>query len=94
MATAFGSIAQPMPFSNLVTFTSAPNGACACRNAASASCASCGCWLGAVRRDRRNVVSGLTTLNEPSTGCASKPITVTLGLVHSLEASEPVPARR
>ena len=69
-ATAFGSIAQPMPFSNLVTFTSAPNGACACRNAASASCASCGCWLGAVRRDRRNVVSGLTTLNEPSTGCA------------------------
>ena len=31
---------------------------------------------------------------DPSTGCASNPMTVTLGFVHRRAASEPVPARR
>ena len=63
------------------TFTSAPNGAWSPQErwpalpaplpgAGSARCAG----------DRRNVVSGEMTLKDPSTGCASKPITVTLRL--------------
>ena len=87
-------MAQPMPFSPGVTVTSQPNGACATRKSASACCACSGRWFGAVRSERRNVVSWLITLNDPSTGWASKPMTVTLGLVHRRDASEPVPARR
>ena len=92
VATAVGSMAQPMPFSPRSTVTLAPNGAWDSRNAASASCASSGRWVGAVRSDRRKRVSGAITLKDPSTGWASKPITVTDGLVHRREASEPVPA--
>ena len=37
VASAFGSMAQPMPLSSLSTHTSAPNGACSTMNLASAS---------------------------------------------------------
>ena len=40
VASAFGSMAQPMPLSSLSTHTSAPNGACSTMNLANASWAS------------------------------------------------------
>ena len=94
VASHCGSMAQPMPSSSGVTWTSAPKGACDSRNVTIACIAACGSWVGATRRLMRNRVSGLITLNDPSTGCASKPMTVALGLVHRREASEPVPASR
>ena len=90
------SMAQPMPFSPHLMLTTQSNGCMVDfrrRRQRLLRFSYVDAGFGAVRRLRRNVVSGLITLNEPSTGCASKPITVTEELVH-MPGRRATPARK
>ena len=79
------------PVSPGVTLTRAPKGACASRCAVRADRAEAGSWPGAMRRDRRAVQEGASTLPARSRGVTSMPMTVRDGLVHSRAVRSPVP---